>query len=309
MTIFSSLATRAVVPAAVAVTGFTAVCCILLYTGLKRDMEQDAVRHERELAATVLTSTRYTMLKGDRATTREIIRTISAQEGVEHLRIFNDKGLIMFSGDPSEIATFVDREKSGCVSCHRTSLTSSATGEMERARRFVNARGREVIAITSHIRNEPECFTDSCHFHRSDEKILGTIDIGFSAAPLKESLDKLRSRMLIFTVMVLVLTVGGIAAILQRTVFLPIRRLAVHAGESLPGEEAEAGDVDGEIGVIAEDLTRLEEELAAARVEIAILKARHPEETEKEVPPSPASAAGTNEQERHDVNATDNRTA
>ena len=43
-----SLTARAIVPVAVAVTGFVVVCCILLFSALKTDMISDAVSYETE---------------------------------------------------------------------------------------------------------------------------------------------------------------------------------------------------------------------------------------------------------------------
>ena len=64
------------------------------------------------LAGTVVKATRYAMLTSDDENLRDIISNISSQPGVEHVRIFNKKGLIEFSSDQAEIKRFVD--KKGC---------------------------------------------------------------------------------------------------------------------------------------------------------------------------------------------------
>ena len=56
-----------------------------------------------DLADTVIKSTRYAMLHDDRETLSQIINNIGDQNQVEHVRIFNKKGLIMFSHSPAEI--------------------------------------------------------------------------------------------------------------------------------------------------------------------------------------------------------------
>ena len=108
---FRTLSARAIVPVAVAVTGFVVVCCILLYSVMKTDMINDTTTHETNLTDTVIKSARYAMLKSDRETLRNIIANVGDQKGVEHLRIFNKKGLIMFSGDPREVGRFVDKKE------------------------------------------------------------------------------------------------------------------------------------------------------------------------------------------------------
>jgi hypothetical protein len=188
-------------------------------------MNDNAVRQATVLAGTVVKSTRYAMLQSDDENLRDIIANISSQQGVEHVRIFNKKGLIEFSSDQTEIKHYVDKKAAGCIGCHSGPTPASKLGEMQQARQFVNGKGREVIAITAPIYNEPDCFNASCHFHPSGQKVLGTLDIGLSRQPLQQSLTTMRGRMLIFTVMILILTVGGVSALLGRTILEPIRMI------------------------------------------------------------------------------------
>jgi HAMP domain-containing protein len=264
-----TLSSRAIVPVAVAVTGFVVVCCILLYSVMKTDMVNDTIQHETNLTDTVIKSARYAMLKSDRETLRNIIANVGEQKGVEHLRIFNKKGLIKFSRDPGETGRLVDKKSAGCINCHAGPVPMSTIGSMERARRFTNERGVKVLAITAPIYNEPACFNSACHFHTSEEKLLGTLDIGLSAAPLLNTLAVIRSRMVIFSIMVLILTVGGVAALLRRQVFIPIRDLTEFASDinsgnlnrELTGISGELSDLAAEVRVMALRLRNAEQEI------------------------------------------------
>jgi HAMP domain-containing protein len=120
---------------------------------------------------------------------------------------------------------------------------------MKQARRFVNERGGEVLAITAPVYNEPECYTAACHIHTAEQKILGTLDIGVAASPLLKNLSVMRGRMFIFSIMILILTVGGVAALLKRNVFDPIKRLSefteeVMAGKTVQSFRGGGGDVE-----------------------------------------------------------------
>jgi hypothetical protein len=222
---FKSLAGKAIIPVAVTVTGFVIVCCILLYSVMKVDMTATAERQATVLAGTVVKSTRYAMLTSDDENLRDIIANISSQQGVEHVRIFNKKGLIEFSSDQAEIKRFVDKKTAGCIGCHSGPIPAATLGEMQQARQFVNAKGKAVIAITAPIYNEPDCYNAACHVHLPGQKVLGTLDIGLSRQPLQQSLSTLRERMLIFTLMILILTVGGVSALLVRSIFAPMRMI------------------------------------------------------------------------------------
>jgi len=226
---FRTLAGRALVPVGLAVTGFVVVCFLLLYAAVKDVVTHDAVDHAANLADTVLKSTRYAMLKSDRETLSTIVSNIGELKGVEHVRIFNKKGVVNISSHPDETGRLLDKKAEGCIGCHLTETPTTKLGRMEQARTFKNKAGTEVIAITSPIYNDPQCSNAACHIHPSSQKILGTLDIGLSQERMTATLASIRNQMILYTLMVLVLTVGGVTAILRRSVFLPMQKLKVLA--------------------------------------------------------------------------------
>jgi len=274
-----SLAGKAIIPVAVTVTGFVIVCCILLYSVMKVDMTANAERQATVLAGTVVKSTRYAMLQSDDENLRDIIANISSQQGVEHVRIFNKKGLIEFSSDQAEIKSFVDKKTAGCIGCHSGPVPTASLGEMEQARQFVNAKGRAVIAITAPIYNEPDCYNAACHLHPPGQKVLGTLDIGLSRQPLQQSLATMRGRMLIFSFMVLVLTVGGVSALLVRSIFGPMRMIknfcdAICQGDckhGLPPFDGQMEELADSVQKVAEELKKSRRALQEAEVRLSVL--------------------------------------
>jgi HAMP domain-containing protein len=272
-----TLTARAIVPVAVAVTGFVIICCILLYSAMKTDMINDAVTYETNLADTIIKSTRYAMLKSDRDMLSNIIDNIGNQHGVELVRIFNKKGLIMFSGKANEVNRFVDKKTAGCISCHAGAVPTATIGSMERARRFTDDRGKDILAITAPIYNEPACYTAACHIHNAEQKILGTLDIGFSTAPLQKTLSVMRGRMVLFSFMVLILTIGGVASLLRRNVFDPIREIKEFTASMKHGNlDAVLPGNSGELSDLAKDVQALAFQLKTSVREHEQLK-DHPE--------------------------------
>lgn len=193
------------------------ISCVFLYSVIKTNMINDTIQHETDLADTIVKSARYAMLKDDRVTLGNIINNIGERESVEHVRIFNKKGLIMFSSRPEEIHHIVDKKAAGCIVCHAGPVVATRMGRMEQARRFINERGKHVLAITAPIYNEPDCASASCHFHPAGQKILGTLDIGLSEELLQKSLTAMNRTIIAFCIIVLLLTIGGIAVLLRRT--------------------------------------------------------------------------------------------
>ena len=225
---FNNFVSKAIIPVALSLTGFVIICSFILCSSIKEDLLKTAVQQETSLADTVVSSTRYAMMTDDRENLYHIINSIGAQKGVEHLRIFNKEGVIMFSSKPEELNQVVDKTTAGCIECHSGSEPTVHLGSMELARRFVNAENRNVLAITSPIYNDAQCSAGDCHFHPAQQKILGTLDIGLSTAPMDSSLLTLRWKMVVFCVMVLILSVGGVSALLKRNLLTPIDQLMVY---------------------------------------------------------------------------------
>lgn len=266
---WKSLSARAIIPVTLTVTGFVLVCCILLYAGIKEDMTRNAVQHSLTLADTVIKSTRHAMLRADQETVGNIVDNVGRQQEVEHLRIFNKKGLISFSSDHSETDSYVDKTAGGCLECHLTSTPKATLADMEKARVLEMPERGNIMVITAPIYNDPTCFSAACHVHSSEQKTLGILDIGLHLSPLEKSLAVLRGRMAGFTLMVLFLTVGGVTALLKRNVLTPIQNLAIFTDKvahgNLPEGPLKGPMAGGEIGAIAANVRLLHRRLINAK--------------------------------------------
>jgi sensor histidine kinase regulating citrate/malate metabolism len=222
---FERIAGRALVPVGIVVTGFLVVCFVLLYSAIKDVVIRDSVGHANNLAGVVLKSTRYAMLKSDRELNNAIIQNISEQNGVQHVRIFNKKGIVAFSSKAEEVNRQVDKKAEGCIACHEKAAPMTTIGNMQKARTFKNSLGNEVLAITAPIYNEPECANAACHVHPASQKILGTLDIGLSQEATLSSLASIRAQMILFSILTLVLTVAGVITLLKMIVLVPMQKL------------------------------------------------------------------------------------
>ena len=262
---FSTLAGKALIPVGLAVTGFMVVCCLVLFSVIRDDLHRSEIVSATNLADTILKSTRYAMHKSDRETLATIIGNVGAQNGVSHVRIFNKKGIVSFSGKPDELHRQVDKKAEGCIVCHREAVPATTLGTMQQARTFRNTEGQNVIAITAPIYNEPDCFTAACHVHPPDQKILGTLDIGLSRSEHERALSMLSIQMVVFTVMCLILTIGGVTALLRRNVFLPIERLRHYVESSPDGSAGEPpAHLPHDLGDIADCYYRLSRRTGSA---------------------------------------------
>lgn len=251
---FDNLIARAIVPVTIAVTGFVIFGCLLLYSFIKADMTEEAVRHVDGLAETVVRATHYAMMTDDRDSLRNILANVSSLSEVERIRIYDQAGKPKFSDlegvtAPGSFSVLVDQ------------WSIAYTRENHPGRNMTQHQvdhDHGYIAVNMPILNEPKCSTAACHFHAEDDPVLGFLSLGFSSAHLEKTLALLRSRMIAFSVMVLFLTVGGVAALLRMNLFLPILNLTHNMEQAVQGvTESDLPGVDHKLGRLSKDFRLL----------------------------------------------------
>lgn len=251
---FDNLIARAIVPVTIAVTGFVIFGCIFLYSFIKVDMTAEAVRHVDGLAETVVRATHYAMMKDDRDSLRNILANVNRIDEVERIRIYDQISQPKFSQlegvtAPGSFAVRVDEWSKGVVS-------GGLPNRIETLHQVDHDYG--FIAVNMPILNEPKCSTAACHFHAEDEPILGFLSIGFSSAHLEKTLALLKTRMIAFSFMVLVLTVVGVAALLRINLFLPILKLTHEMEQAVSGiAEADLPKSNRKLGKLSRDFRLL----------------------------------------------------
>ena len=248
---FDNLIARAIVPVTIAVTGFVVFVCILLYSFVKSDMTDEALRNLNNCADTVIKSTSYAMMEDDRHSIQNIVTSIGTRSNVELIRIYDQNGKVQFSGqDKAEV-------QSNTVDDHITAFLQADPITKETALRDIDhANGNITVSVP--IMNEPSCSTAACHFHAKDEPVLGFFSMAVSSESLDKTLSVLRYRMMIFSIMVLFLTIGGVTALLRMNLFLPILRLTYNAEQAAQGvAESDLPKSDHKLGKLNKDFRLL----------------------------------------------------
>jgi len=248
---FDNLIARAIVPVTIAVTGFVIFVCILLYSFVKSDMTAEALRNVNNCADTVVKSTKSAMMEDDQRAIQDIVTNIGTRSSVELIRIYNQDGEIQYSGqDKQEI-------QSKTVETHITNFLHSDFATKKQGQRDIDhASGN--ITISLPILNEPKCSTAACHFHAEGEPVLGYFSVAVASGALEKTLAVLRYRMIIFSIMVLFLTVGGVTALLRMNLFLPILRLTYNAEQAAQGvAEIDLPKSDHKLGKLNKDFRLL----------------------------------------------------
>lgn len=248
---FDNLIARAIIPVTLAVTGFVIFGCLLLYSFIKADMTTSAFLTANTCADTVVKSTKSAMLEDNHQAIQDIVANIGTRAEVGLINIYGPDGKIRYSGRDRFAAISKTAEK------HIDDFLKSDQPLQEKQRHDIDHANSTLITSVP-ILNEPQCSTAACHFHSEDEKILGFFSIGITSQHLDKTLALLRTRMIIFSVMVLFLTVGGVTALLRMNLFLPILRLTYNAEQASQGvAEADLPKSDHKLGKLNKDFRLL----------------------------------------------------
>lgn len=266
---FDNLIARAIIPVTIAVTGFVVFGCILLYSFIKTDLTSASFQTADNCADTVIKSTRSAMLEDDQRSIQNIVENIGTRSDVQLIKIFDKDGRVRYSGRKTSDAL---TEK---VDTHIIELLKSNPAGLNGSLHDIDHSGEHLI-VSSPIMNEPTCSTAACHFHADDGPVLGFFSIAISSTHLDKTLALLRSRMIVFSVMVLFLTIGGVTALLRMNLFLPILRLTYNAEQAAQGvAEPDLPKSDHKLGKLNKDFRLLVKQRDQALADLKVLDAQN----------------------------------
>jgi len=206
-------------------------------------------------------STRYSMLLNRKEDVYQIITTIGREPGVEGIRIYNKRGMIMFSTNKKEEATVVNMRAEACYACHDSEQPLQSLPSANRTRVYTAAGGRRVIGLIKPIRNEPACSDAACHAHPPDRTVLGVLDVRMSLEKIDESIEQARYKLVLYGVLMTVVVAFASGFYLYFMVHRPVKKLSEGTRQIAAGnlDYQLLQDSSNEIGDLARafnDMTR-----------------------------------------------------
>jgi two-component system NtrC family sensor kinase len=236
----------------------------------RRHLEENVFASADRISDLIKRSTRYHMLRNDREALYHTLNTIGAEQGISKIRIFNEKGGIMFSTDRAEVGTAVDKAAEACYACHAEAQPLTRLARPDRFRIYSTPVDGRVLGLINPIENEPDCSNAACHAHPASQKILGVLDTNLSLARVDQGIAQ-GNRQLLASTVVAVLCISIISAVF---VWLVVRR---PVKELIVGTERVGGgdwnytipvSSSDEIGNLAESFNRMTRELQRAHNEL-----------------------------------------
>lgn len=194
----------------------------------RKAMINFAASNAEQVADIITHSTYDAMMKNDKDSLYEMVGRISKSENIEHIRLLDKKGIVVFSSNSNEIGSVIGKHSSACLMCHASDEAEITVPSENRSRILTAENGKEVLGFTRAIYNQPACSTGECHFHASGETILGLLDISISLDEMRKKSYEYRMEFILLTCILLIF-IGALLTLLSHYfVDIPVQRLVRH---------------------------------------------------------------------------------
>ena len=218
----------------------------------------------------IVRSTHYEMLHNDQDALLNMIHEVGTEPGIQHIRILNKDGLIIYSTASQEVGTPVDKRAEGCIGCHAQSAPLSKLDPRGRTRYFTDKQGHRVLAVMQEIENAPECSNGNCHGKEAGRSILGVIDTTLSLAVVDQQIQTHRAHLTWFLIGAILFGCGAAVLFMWVVVHRPVKELTggmhrVAAGDleyRLPVRS------DDELGDLAASFNKMTAEVGGVQAKI-----------------------------------------
>ena len=218
----------------------------------------------------IVRSTHYEMLRNDRDALLNMIHEVGSGPGIQRIRVLNKDGLIVYSTDPKEVGTPVDKNAEGCIGCHAQAAPLARLTRRDRTRYFTDKHGQRMLAVMQEIENAAECSNGSCHVHDAGRRILGVIDTTLSLAAVDRQMETQRTGLTWFLVMAMMIGSGAAILFMWVVVHRPVKDLMTGMRRVAAGELDYRLPVsrDDELGDLASSFNKMAAEVGGVHATI-----------------------------------------
>ncbi|KAF0219605.1 MAG: two-component system NtrC family sensor [Geobacteraceae bacterium] len=231
-----SLITKLTIATSLVLLTFMTVFAYVNLEALEKLLIEEAISDADKLSETIIKTTHYQMLENNQMRVYQMIQEVGTQSGIEHIRMINKNGRIIFSTKEPEIGTFLDKTAAACNMCHAGEKPLTHASTMNRSRTFFDKDGKQVLGLAKAIYNEEGCYTSKCHFHPENFRVLGVLDIIVSLDNMRALLSSYRYKIGAMTFFMLALVWGSMTLLTQKLVNQPVKHLLRHTKLLAQGE-------------------------------------------------------------------------
>lgn len=203
---------------------------------IKIVLEKSAVLDAERTAYAILGATRRHMLSNDQVLVHQVIEEIGVQGGAGTVRILAKNGKVV-SSSVSDVENGKIRSTE-CYLCHPDGKSTPR----ESGYRIEKTGKQRFLTYTRIIPNSPQC-TEGCHYHKKEQKALGTLTTQIPLVAMDAVYSKLEDNVWMLALLWGSLSCGITFWALRRFVTRPLISLSDKA------QAMAAGNLDERVGI------------------------------------------------------------
>ena len=249
------------------------VFAIIIYINTEfytNQIESNIRDHASQASNLIKQSLHNSMLKNEREELAIVISNIGKEQYFNNIRIFKKEGRIVFATDSNELNITFDKKRDQCIICHTSDQPKGIIPKESQFRERRSTEGDRIIGLINPIENEPDCYNATCHAHNKDEKLLGYLDIKISLKDLEKSKKTTRTKALIFSGILIILSTIALGRIIRNQIQRPISKLVdgMHHVTDLDLDYAVDVDSTNDIKDMALTFNKMTQKLKQAQQEL-----------------------------------------
>src|SRR5690242_17896789 len=191
----------------------------------ERQFQKAIILGADQLTKGIISATWQFMLDDHRDAAYQVMQTIALKQGVDHIRMFNRSGQVVFSTNVADQQTQASLKSETCVLCHEDVPPRSQLALASRTRIYGRPDGHRRLAMVTPIYNEQSCSQAACHAHPQNMRVLGVLDVGLSLEAVDAEIAAFKLRVLLRAIIEVVLISLVLMYVIRRFVTHPIGKL------------------------------------------------------------------------------------
>jgi two-component system NtrC family sensor kinase len=101
-------------------------------------------------------------------------------EDVHRVRVLDKRGVVVFSTDPQDVGSRIQKSGRACAACHGARAQPLSRAPAAERAEILTLADERVLAMISPIHNGRGCATAACHVHPPGRQVLGLLEVQVS---------------------------------------------------------------------------------------------------------------------------------
>ncbi|MCX6246787.1 MAG: ATP-binding protein [Bacteroidetes bacterium] len=220
----------------------------------------------------------HSMLENDKSTLQNTLNIINTMPGIDEVNMYDIKDNLVYTSIPSD--TNNTHSNPNCISCHND-LKSIFPGDGKHYK-IISARtdckmnkndnSCRHLLIKIPIKNEKSCYESSCHAHKANEKILGSLIIKIPLGELDTAESKFSKEFYVLAIITTLFLVGFLFFFTRKRIKKPLNALveasiAVAGGDKSTRLEIKPNQLE-DMKMVSQAFNNMLDNLEAANSEL-----------------------------------------